>query len=381
MRHDSRPYFVCKGCQNSWIFCHKAAAVGSCKVCGSRWPKVRKPQEPQQRVWKSAGEEWVPPRQTEEWVPPRSRPQQGKAHRALTTVWEHLPANVQASVQQAGWQPQSLDAPPGLPTGKGKAGKDRTVTHQGGAGKGKGASKATGAAWEPEEAVKALFESASDHQKELLVQCGFTEPEEPQPDLIEMCKKHVSALPPAIRELVEEPPEKPPSAFEQLNDTSKKFKTATVELRELIMKKASLQLKINKHKEVYTGLLNDMKSIDSNLTAKQEQVTLLQQQLQSSVVAEVHESRLDIETALCKQIDTMPLDQLEAFKERFCVSIEEKASRKRQAAPPDSEMPAAGTDASELLSQTNPPPPGQVPAGKGDVGKPRSRSRGRNPQA
>ncbi|CAE7631184.1 unnamed protein product [Symbiodinium sp. CCMP2592] len=363
----SRAYSVCRKCgPKSWIYQDRVAANPHCQKCGCQWPQfAQKPnaipgdvwesRDQQNRVWKNKDRR--PPK------PRASNAPAGAAQRALSTVWETLPSSARQAIEQAGWQPRQPVPPPGL------EGSNRSVRlSKGGAGKGKGASQAPDSSSATDDSVKALFESASDQQKELLLQCGFLEPAEPQPDLIEMCKKHMSALPPAIRELVEDPPEKPPTAFEQLNDTSRKFKTATVELRELIMKKAALQLKINKHKDLFTSMLNDMKALDTNLCSKQDQVTLLQQQLHSSVVAEVAESRLDIESALAKQIETMPLEQLEAFKARFCATIEEKTSLRKQAELPDANM---REDPTEALPRGHP----------GDSstreGKGRSRSRGR----
>ncbi|CAE6945279.1 unnamed protein product [Symbiodinium sp. CCMP2592] len=375
----SRAYHVCKKCgPSSWIFQDRVGSNPFCKKCGCQWPKAT-----QQKPNAVAGGDWAnradPARVWKTKGPKAGRDRAeapvSTAQRALSTVWDALPPAARQAIEHAGWQPKQPAPPPGL------GGSNRAVRLvKGGEGKGKGANKAAEHEDQPDESVKALFASASDHQKELLTQCGFSEPEGPQPDLIEMCKKHMSELPSAIRELVEEPPEKPLSAFEQLNDTSKKFKTATVELRELIMKKAALQLKINKHKEVYTSMLNDMKTLDTNLCGKQDQVTLLQQQLQSSVVAEVAESRLDIESALVKSVDHMPLEQLEAFRDRFCGIIAEKVSLKKQSELPDAHMPDQASQ-----GPLGPPggSPGDEPAARRE-GKGRSRSRGRGgtgPQA
>eukprot|EP00439_Symbiodinium_sp_Y106_P013119 s604_g1.t3 len=136
-----------------------------------------------------------------------------------------------------------------------------------------------------QETLRALYATAGEDQKELLQKLGFEAPQEPTPDLTELLKKHIAQLPPAVREAVEEPPPEPLSAQEQLTDTSRKYKEATTELRLLITRKSALQLKLDRHKKAYNDMLRDMQALDATLKAKQDTVTNLQAELQSSVAA------------------------------------------------------------------------------------------------
>ena len=177
------------------------------------------------------------------------RPQEAE-QRALATVWDALPGPAKQAIEQAGWQPRPPAPPPGL-GGKGNQSKHEGARQpKGGAGKGRGAGGVAeaGAAAAHAEATKSLFASVSDEQRDLLIQLGLKAPEEPQPDLTALCKQHISSLPEDTRKLVEDPPEKPPTPQEVMSETSKKFKIATAELRDLIFKKSALQLRLNKHK-------------------------------------------------------------------------------------------------------------------------------------
>ena len=86
------------------------------------------------------------------------------------------------------------------------------------------------------EIAKGLFESATDEQKDVLKLMGVEQPTQPTPDLTELCRQHIDALPESIKMLLEKQsePEKAPTVTE----TSRKFKVATADLRELILKKA-----------------------------------------------------------------------------------------------------------------------------------------------
>ena len=51
---------------------------------------------------------------------------------------------------------------------------------------------------------------------------------------------------------------------------SRKFKVSTNELRDVIFRKSSLQLRINKTKSAYSHLLKEMQEVDATLTTKQQ---------------------------------------------------------------------------------------------------------------
>ena len=167
---------------------------------------------------------------------------------------------------------------------------------------------------------------------------------------------------------MDEPPEKPQTAQELMSEKSKKFKLATADLRDVIFKKSALQLRLNKHKELYAAMLEDMKSINEKLEDKQKAVSSLQIELQASVdVAQVPEALPEATEVLAKQIEAMEVEQLDEYRQRLLEVVDEAVKRRRTEPP----------------TSTNPQPIPN-PAGRGadqqaaeDAGENRSRSRGR----
>ena len=283
--------------------------------------------------------------------------------KALHRVWSTLPTEAREAISKAGFTAKPTPSP-GLPASGSQI--------RGGAGRGRVAFVAAdgGGDLSQAEAVKSLYASASDAQRELLTQLGIAEPAEQPPDLAALCKQHISSLPEDIRKLVEEPPEKPPTPQEVMSEKSRQFKVATADLRGLIFKKSALQLRLNKHKDQYTSMLEDMHGINEKLDARQKEVSSLQLELQSSVNdAPAPEALPDAAEALVKQVEAMDVDQLEACRKRLFEAFDEAAKRRRKEVPDQSS-----------------PPPSQAPTGQGSSNpeaegdKPRSRSRGRGTQ-
>ena len=372
----SRAYLVCKQCgPSSWIFQDRVGSNPFCQKCGCQWPKVHR-QQPnavsgaewasrggQPRVWKDKGPKVSRDRANAAPV--------GAAQKALSQVWASLPVTAQQAIEKAGWQPRPLSPPPGL-GGKGNREQEGRRQPKGGAGKGRGATGVQEAGAESRaEVTKALFASVSDEQRELLIQLGLKAPAEPPPDLTALCKHHINSLPAAIRQLVEDPPEKPLTPQEVMSDKAKKFKIATAELRDLIFKKSSLQLRIDRHKEQFAKMLEDMKAVNESLDERQKLVSTLQVELQSSVAAAPSPGALpEAAEALAKQVEAMDVDQLEEYRQRMFEAIDEAVKRRRIAAPgPKPEVPNSG-------QQEQAPNQGSE---AGD-GKGRSRSRGRGTQ-
>ena len=195
------------------------------------------------------------------------------------------------------------------------------------------------------EIAKGLFESATEEQKDVLKLMGVEQPAQPTPHLTELCRQHIDALPESIKMLLEKQtePEKAPTVTE----TSRKFKVATADLRELILKKSTLQLKINKTKTTYTDLLTEMQQLQEVLSKQQQEVTALQQELQDRVQAEQPPpgpSLLQTLQDLGVQISDEQAAKLAGF--RFQVAEAE-----------DAKLPTE--------SEKDPPPPGNLPTDMG----------------
>ena len=210
-----------------------------------------------------------------------------------------------------------------------------------GPGKGKGYPPAKELTPAQVEIAKGLFESATEEQKDVLKLMGVEQPAQPTPDLTELCRQHIDALPESIKMLLEKQTEaeKAPTVTE----TSRKFKVATADLRELILKKSTLQLKINKTKTTYTDLLTEMQQLQEVLSKQQQEVTALQQELQDRVQAEQPPpgpSLLQTLQDLGVQISDEQAAKLAGF--RFQVAEAE-----------DAKLPTE--------SEKDPPPPGNLP--------------------
>ena len=103
-----------------------------------------------------------------------------------------------------------------------------------------------------------------------------------EPDLKEICKQHLEALPESIQKLVQEPKQEP-TYGQAVSDLNRRFKAETHSLRDLVQQSVSLQARIDKAKQTYEELLRNMQSLTDKLSAKQAEVEDLQKQLQTKL--------------------------------------------------------------------------------------------------
>ena len=132
--------------------------------------------------------------------------------------------------------------------------------------------------------LQGMWSKLEDADKDSLkaVGCDFEEGP-PVPDLKTVCQANLEHLPEAIRKLVREPVKEPPSYSEAVSILNKQFKAETSQLREMVQQSATLQEKINKAKATYQELLKDMQSLTEKLTAKQQEVEVIQRKLQTKL--------------------------------------------------------------------------------------------------
>ena len=126
-------------------------------------------------------------------------------------------------------------------------------------------------------------------------------------------------------------------------------------------------------------MLRDMQALDATLKAKQDTVTNLQAELQSSVAAAtVPGGGPELEAEFFKHLTQLSEDHLQDLKERLSLTIDDAAKRRKVVAnsAPDEEMKTQDTEPAAL-------PPGQGTGNTGtDEGRARrSRSRGRTDHA
>ena len=353
----SRPYVFCTKCQGSWLFADRLSAQPTCRLCGGRWSAHKDQLSPKtDRVWKSQ-------RSVRQTIPK----QEGKIHKALHSLWDKFTPEVQQGLVAAGWKPKSepnLEAPPGLP----KAGP---VGHL---GKGKGKGKLTDLI-EHGPAHQALWASASQEQRALLLQLGFQSPHSSEPsDLKTLIKAHMDQLPESLKQAIAslEPPEPAPTVTQQVLSATKKFKASTNDLRQLIQKSAALQVKIDRAKAAYAELLEQMKTVQADLSEKQLEVTALQKDLESKIQPGAEEQSLPGKDAVLLALTqcgiTLSSEQQALLEGNMQVDPE----------PPVASQSHAMAE-EEMLSAELPQgaqPPADWPDGQRET-KHRSRSRGR----
>ena len=156
-------------------------------------------------------------------------------------------------------------------------------------------------AWPAEvlEALKEHWGSFDGKLQATLKSHGFHNSPVPQtePDLKEICKQHLSALPESIEKLVQEPKQELAHG-QAVSDLNKKFKSETSQLRDLVQQSIPLQERIDKAKQSYEELLRSMQVLTEKLQTKQAEVEALQKQLQSKL------SESDVPTAKPEEVQT-----------------------------------------------------------------------------
>ena len=241
-------------------------------------------------------------------------------------------------------------------------------------GKGKGKGKLTDLI-EHGPAHQALWASASQEQRALLLQLGFQSPHSSEPsDLKTLIKAHMDQLPESLKQAIAslEPPEPAPTVTEQVLSATKKFKASTNDLRQLIQKSAALQVKIDRAKAAYAELLEQMKTVQADLSEKQLEVTALQKDLESKIQPGAEEQSLPGKDAVLLALTqcgiTLSSEQQALLEGNMQVDPE----------PPVASQSHAMAE-EEMLSAELPQgaqPPADWPDGQRET-KHRSRSRGR----
>ncbi|CAE7770088.1 unnamed protein product [Symbiodinium sp. CCMP2592] len=193
---------------------------------------------------------------------------EGNLSKAVTTLWQKFPPEVQKELSEAGFQAgRQPSPPPGLQSGKGKGAK--------------------GGLDEQAEASKNLWDSASDDQKKLMRQAGIPEPVASEPtDLAALCKKHLESLPPSIQQALAALDPPAPTQTQQIEIATRRFKQSTTDLRQMIQQTAALQIRIDRAKATYQELLEKMKVCQSDLQSKQAEVTAMQSELEATLRAD-----------------------------------------------------------------------------------------------
>ncbi|CAE7827530.1 unnamed protein product [Symbiodinium sp. CCMP2592] len=267
------PYIVCPHCsragKQSWIFVDRVQHHPFCNLCGNAWktqgaPVTQRlrPRGPKKNRDRSATTE------SATQSPQRPRNHEGNLSKAVTTLWQKFPPEVQKELSETGFQAgRQPSPPPGLQSGKGNGAK--------------------GGLDEQAEASKNLWDSASDDQKKLMRQAGIPEPVASEPtDLAALCKKHLESMPPSIQQALAALDPPAPTQTQQIEIATRRFKQSTTDLRLMIQQTAALQIRIDRAKATYQELLEKMKVCQSDLQSKQAEVTAMQSELEATLRAD-----------------------------------------------------------------------------------------------
>ncbi|CAE7645093.1 unnamed protein product [Symbiodinium sp. CCMP2592] len=295
----------------------------------------------------------------------KKRNQEGNLSKAVTTLWQKFPPEVQKELSEAGFQAgRQPSPPPGLQSGKGNGAK--------------------GGLDEQAEASKNLWDSASDDQKKLMRQAGIPEPVASEPtDLAALCKKHLESMPPSIQQALAALDPPAPTQTQQIEIATRRFKQSTTDLRLMIQQTAALQIRIDRAKATYQELLEKMKVCQSDLQSKQAEVTAMQSELEATLRADASgledparkddplEGLLD---TLAKVGIVLTQEQKELYEEAQRGKLNDGQQNMEVEA---TNQPGLTAPTRAPLSQTLPEHKGTEPH---EQAKPRSRSRGRSTQ-
>ena len=280
------------GCK-SWIYNDRAERLTACNQCGKLWDTT---------------------------LPMKS----SLKHQHRIQAWADWNFSKKGSKWPKTWKDALVAPPPGLGSSHRNFGKTE-----------KAMMTAIEKAWEHlgEDIRKELQKAGINHDKS-----------KKEDDTLEtLCVKHAAALPESIRQFVM-PTTQPKTQEQMIKETTGKFKLQTQELRELIQQKVGLQIRIDKAKQTYQTLLQDMQKLSDDLNAKQKSVEDLQKELHATINTEPSES--DPTTDFLKILGDCGVSLSDEQRTSLKSKIEqgrEDAIKKRKLEPSEQEAAALAT--------------------------------------
>ena len=252
-----RSYVTCRQSQcTNWIWQDKLKPDTRCRQCGTWWPALTVIQG---GTGKGKGQ---------------GRPTKTEAR------------------QQASW----LETPPGL--GKLKPLKKTKIQK------------------EATDLLEPVWSGVSHELQDKLQHLGIGPKKPPEPDLHEMLKTHMAALPAQVQEVVTRLTT-PAPASEQ--DIAIKLKGQVADLKNLSTKKTQLQEKLDQTKLQYQTLLQEMQDLQQKLNEGQQALKLLSEDYMKAVNKETKQADLDSGM----DIDTLPA-AVETFVANLGVSLSDE---------------------------------------------------------
>ena len=239
-----RRYIACPRCVGSWVYADRLHAFPLCNRCWKAWPQAAG-----QAAGAEVGED-----------APKGRKSRSRARKVRWTrdEWETWPENV--------------PAPPGLSKAQSKPASGKPAIDA--------------------EVVQALLAGADEATKALLERVGVRAPEPAQAGLEELCRKNIALMPEDIQAvLAEEGPQ--PTPAQTATAAGKALKEAAVSLRAAVGTKVALQARLDKAKQAYQSLLEDMASINTQIEDRQKDVLQCQSALKDSAASVPEPSPLE----------------------------------------------------------------------------------------
>ena len=137
----------------------------------------------------------------------------------------------------------------------------------------------------------------------------------------------MQSLPQELQQALTEAP-KPQSETEVLQESNRKYKALTSELRVLIGDKVALQAKLDRTKSMYAAQLAEMQTLLTALTSKQNEVLTVQETLKTQLTVPAQETIPGLEAALQEAGLSASEEQINTVKARLQAG----------SSPPDAEM-------------------------------------------
>ena len=343
-------YLVCSHCmkegKQSWIYEDRVQFRPFCVNCGQAWGDIGPIQRTRPRGLRRVRRQSRPNGAKDD--PSRANPRKPRAsdaEEALAQIWDDLPDAVRTAVKDAGWTP---DSPPGL-----------------------GFSQIRGDSSDHSQTAAAeLYKQADEETKKLLKMAGVSEPEGP-----------------------------PPTTLQAVHQANKAYQKHTADLRQLVLRRVTLQSKCDKAKLAYEAMCREVKTLSDDIAAKEtevakahlliktkaavpapppllrmsevlkkagveltdDQIKSIEEQIQEPVV----EAPTDLNPVgprtlgLVLDATEMDVDEVEVLQKKLD-EVRDRAKRKREVSPPPSQahfLPSdPGAHPSGPTSQTHMPP-------------------------
>ena len=261
-------YLVCSHCmkegKQSWIYEDRVQFRPFCVNCGQAWGDIGPIQRTRPRGLRRVRRQSRPNAAKDD--PSRAnirKPRASDAEEALAQIWDDLPDAVRTAVKDAGWTP---DSPPGL-----------------------GFSQIRGDSSDHSQTAAAeLYKQADEETKKLLKMAGVSEPEGP-----------------------------PPTTLQAVHQANKAYQKHTADLRQLVLRRVTLQSKCDKAKLAYEAMCREVKTLSDDIAAKETEVAKAHLLIKTKAAVPAPPPLLRMSEVLKKAGVELTDDQIKSIEEQI----------------------------------------------------------------